>query len=249
MLKAIIVDDVRKIRESLKDLLEKYCPDVTIIAEAENVSDALIKINHHQPDLVFLDVEMPDGSGFDLLQKLTKINFKIIFITAYEEYAVKAFKHSAVDYLLKPVDKEELIEAIKKAKNVLEKEHAELKLQALFSLIDKTKNETRKIILKTQESIYSINISDIVHCESEKNYTTFNLNDGQKIVVSTTLKEYEDLLTSFGFFRSHQSHLINLSFFDHYVKTDGGMIVLKSKTRIPVSSRKKEELLKLIEKL
>ena len=149
MLKAIIVDDVRKIRESLRDLLERYCPEIIISDEAENVKDAIEKITAHNPDIVFLDVEMPDGTGFDLLQKIKDVNLKIIFITAYEDYAIKAFKHSAIDYLLKPVDKDELIAAVKKATNAIEKDNMDLKLQALFSHIDKTKNDSQKIILKT----------------------------------------------------------------------------------------------------
>lgn len=249
MLKAIIIDDVKKIRESVKDLLDNNCPQVIIVAEAENITDAFTKITLHQPDLLFLDIEMPDGTGFELLQKFKQIHFKIIFITAYEEYAIKAFKHSAIDYLLKPVDKDELIEAVQKANTAIRKENMELKLQALFSHLDKKNSDAQKIVLKTSDSIYSVAINDIIHCESEKNYTTFYLNDGQKIVVSTTLKEYEELLSPSGFFRVHQSHLINLHYFDRYLKSEGGTVVLKNKAIVPVSSRKKEELLKIIEKL
>lgn len=249
MLKAIIIDDVKKIRESLSDMLSRYCPDITVIDEAESVATGLQKIQLQQPDLVFLDIEMPDGTGFDLLQKLSSINFKIIFVTAYEEYAVKAFKFSAVDYILKPVDKDELIEAVKKAEVAIEKENLELKLKTLFLNIENTKNQPRKLVLRTSERIYSIDISDIIRCESDKNYTEFFLNDGKKLLVSITLKEYDEMLSPYGFFRSHQSHLINLRYFDHYLKSDGGMAIMKDKSSVPVSSRKKDELLILIEKL
>lgn len=190
---------------------------------------------------------MPDGTGFDLLQKLKPFNFKVIFITGFEDFAIKAFRVSAIDYLLKPLDTNELIEAVKKVEDSLNKEVFDMKINNLFSNLERPKN-LQKLILKTAEKIYSVNIQDVVNCESEKNYTTFYFINAPKLVVSTNLKEYESMLTPFNFFRTHQSHLINMAYFDHFIKTDGGnTIIMKNKTAIPLSVRKKEEFLILLD--
>lgn len=191
---------------------------------------------------------MPDGTGFDLLQQLKPITFKVIFVTGFQDFAIKAFRYSAIDYLLKPVDPDDLVEAVKKAEETLNKETLELKFGTLFSNIERPKN-LQKIVLKTTEKLYSVNIQDIVHCESEKNYTTFHFINAPKLVVSTTLKEYENLLIPFGFFRAHQSHLINMLYFDHFVKSDGGTIIMKNKAAIPLATRKKDEFLSLLNSL
>jgi two-component system LytT family response regulator len=189
---------------------------------------------------------MPDGTGFDLLQMLNPIQFKVIFITGYEDFAIRAFRFSAIDYLLKPLDPVELVEAVNKAEESMHKEVLELKLNTLFSNLERPKN-LQKLVLKTAEKIYSVNIQDIINCESDKNYTTFYFINAPKLVVSTTLKEYETLLKPFNFFRAHQSHLINMLYFDHFIKTDGGnTIVMKNKNKIPLATRKKEEFLTLI---
>ncbi|MNS35788.1 Transcriptional regulatory protein YehT [compost metagenome] len=240
MLRAIIIDDLHNIRQKNVALIKQYCPNVAIIAEADSVASGVVAIKKYLPDLVFLDVEMNDGTGFDLLQKLKPIDFKVIFITAFQEFAVKAFRFSAIDFLLKPIDPSDLIEAVKKAQETLSKEMLELQFSTLFSNIERPRN-LQKIVLKTAEKVYSINVQDIIRCESEKNYTTFYMLNGQKLLVSTTLKEYETMLLPMGFFRTHQSHLINMLYFDHYVKTDSGSIIMKDKTVIPLSVRKKEE--------
>jgi len=240
MLRAIIIDDLHNIRQKNVALIKQYCPNVAIIAEADSVTSGVVAIKKYLPDLVFLDVEMNDGTGFDLLQKLKPIDFKVIFITAFQEFAVKAFRFSAIDFLLKPIDPSDLIEAVKKAQETLSKEMLELQFSTLFSNIERPRN-LQKIVLKTAEKVYSINVQDIIRCESEKNYTTFYMLNGQKLLVSTTLKEYETMLLPMGFFRTHQSHLINMLYFDHYVKTDSGSIIMKDKTVIPLSVRKKEE--------
>ncbi len=248
MLRAVIIDDIDSIRSKNTALIKEHCPNVTIMAEANDVRSGVEVIKKFLPDLVFLDVEMPDGTGFDLLQQLKPINFKVIFITGFQDFAIKAFRFSAIDYLLKPIDPTDLIEAVKKAEETLNKDALELKFGTLFTNMERPK-ESQKIILKTSEKLYSVNVQDIVHCESEKNYTTFHFINASKLVVSTTLKDYETLLTPYGFFRTHQSHLINMFYFDHFIKADGGTIVMKNKMTIPLASRKKEEFLALLDKL
>lgn len=247
MLRAVVIDDIDAIRAKNIDVIKSNCPNIAIIGQADSVESGANLIRQIVPDIVFLDVEMADGTGFDLLQKLKPINFKVIFITGFEDFAIRAFRFSAIDYLLKPLDATELIEAVNKAEEALTKDVMELKLNTLFSNLERPKN-LQKLVLKTAEKIYSVNIQDIVSCESEKNYTTFYFVNAPKLVVSTTLKEYETLLKPFGFFRTHQSHLINLLYFDHFIKTDGGnTIVMKNKSTIPLSIRKKEEFLALID--
>ena len=242
MLRAIIIDDIDSIRQKNTALIQQYCPGVAIIAEADSVAAGVAAIKKYLPDLVFLDVEMADGTGFDLLQQLMPVNFKVIFITAFQEFAIKAFRFSAIDFLLKPVDPADLAEAVKKAEETVNKEMLELQFNTLFSNIERPRN-LQKIILKTAEKVYAISVQDIIRCEAQKNYTTFYLVNGQKLLLSTTLKEYETLLLPMGFFRTHQSHLINMLYFDHYVKGDAGSIILKDKSAIPLSVRKKEEFL------
>lgn len=242
MLRAIIIDDIHSIREKNAALIRQHCPNVAIIAEADSVATGVAAIKKYLPDLVFLDVEMADGTGFDLLQKLMPVDFKVIFITAYQEFAIKAFRFSAIDFLLKPIDPAELVQAVGKTEESLNKEMLELQFNTLFSNIERPRN-LQKIILKTAEKVYAISVQDIIRCEAQKNYTTFYLVNGQKLLLSTTLKEYETILLPMGFFRTHQSHLINMLYFDHYVKGDAGSIVLKDKSTIPLSVRKKEEFL------
>jgi two-component system LytT family response regulator len=240
---------IDSIRTKNIDIIKANCPNILIIGQANSVESGITLIKQIAPDLVFLDVEMPDGTGFDLLQKLKPIPFKVIFITGYEDFAIRAFRFSAIDYLLKPLDPTELIEAVKKAEESLSKEYLELKLNTLFSNLERPK-DLQKLVLKTSDKIYSVNIQDIVNCESDKNYTTFYFINTPKLVISTTLKEYENILKPFNFFRAHQSHLINMLYFDHFIKTDGGnTIVMKNKNTIPLATRKKEEFLALINKL
>jgi len=249
MLRAVVIDDIDSIRKKNIDVIKSNCPNVAIIGQADSVESGFSLIKQIVPDLVFLDVEMADGTGFDLLQKLKPISFKVIFITGFEDFAIRAFRFSAIDYLLKPLDPTDLIEAVNKAEESLNKEVFELKMNTLFANLERPK-DLQKLVLKTAEKIYSVNIQDIVNCESDKNYTTFYFINAPKLVVSTTLKEYETLLKPFNFFRAHQSHLINMLYFDHYIKTDGGnTIVMKNKQTIPLAIRKKEEFLALIDLL
>lgn len=248
MIRAVVIDDIDAIRAKNIALIKKHCPNVAVIAEANDVKSGVAIIRKYVPDLVFLDVEMPDGTGFNLLQQFQPIHFKVIFITGFQDFAIKAFRFSAIDYLLKPMDPTDLIEAVKKAEESVNKEAIDLKLSTLFTNLERPK-DLQKLILKTSDRVYSVNVQDIVHCESDKNYTTFHFIHAPKLVVSTTLKEYENLLSPFGFFRVHQSHLINMLYFDHYIKADGSAtIVLKNKTVVPLAVRKKEEFLALLDR-
>jgi len=249
MLRALVIDDMASIRKEYISIIRSNCPQVSIVGEADSVASAVRQIKQLSPDLIFLDVDMPDGTGFDLLQRLKPFDFKVIFITGHEEFAIKAFRFSAIDYLLKPLDAAQLADAVKKAQNALNREHFDFKLSNLFTNMERPKS-LQKLILKTFDKIYSVNIQDIVNCESDGNYTIFHFINAPKLLVSTNLKEYETLLTPHSFFRTHKSHLINLAYFDHFLKADGGnTIVMKNKLAVPLSVRRKEEFLVLLDNL
>jgi two-component system, LytTR family, response regulator len=245
MLRTIIIDDEENIRLLLRNIIAERCPDVEIVAEAGSVADSLHVIRHFSPDLVLLDIRLTDGTGFGLLEKFEAINFRIIFVTAYEEYALKALKLSAVDYILKPIVTDELVAAVEKAKKIIGAgEEQQLKV-----LIDNTKNQTlqeKKIVLKTADKFHFVVIKDIIRCEADSSYTWFYMVDGTKILISRTMKEFEDVLSGCGFFRPFKTFLINLNHIKAYEKHDGGFIVMTDDSRIPIADRKKEEFFKLI---
>lgn len=245
MIKVVVIDDVESIRKKNIDLINVHCPNLTVVGESGTVSESVQLIKTVEPDIVFLDIELPDGSGFDILKEFQPINFQVVFVTGHNDYAIRAFKFSALDYLLKPLNSEELIEAVKRSKNAVVDKSLSEKLDLLLSNLKQP--ERQRMILKTADKIFSVNIQDIVNCVSDKNYTTFYFNDGRKIVVSTTLKEYENMLKPFNFFRTHQSHLINMNHLDYYMKADGGnTIVMKNNEKIPLSVRKKEAFLTIL---
>lgn len=247
-MKVVLIDDDASVRENLKTLLGIYVKEAEVIAEADGVKSGIECIKTHHPDLVLLDVEMQDGTGFDLLAIYGELDFKVIFVTGHNGYAIKAFKYSAVDYILKPVDPEELINAINKAKEGLDKNEQNLKVANLVQ--NKiTPLSDQKIVLKDTETVYLVSIKDIVRCESETNYTRFYMIDGRSMMVSKTLKEYDNLLQEQSFFRAHQSHLINLHHFDRYEKKDGGTVHMKDGSVLPVAIRKKEALMASLENL
>ncbi|MFO8128978.1 MAG: LytTR family DNA-binding domain-containing protein [Bacteroidales bacterium] len=250
MLRTVVVDDEVMARETIIDMLNLFCGDVEVIGEASGVNTGYEIINHHNPDLVLLDIKMGDGTGFDLLNKFETINFHVIFITAFEEYAIQAFKFSALDYLLKPIDPEELTAAIQKAKTLIGQNNLELRINTLFdNLRNINQDKRKKLVLKTTGNVHVVDLANVIRCQSDKNYTHFFTNDGEHIVVSKTLKEFDELLSEFDFFRVHQSHLINLDYIKRYDKSDGGFLVMKDDTRVPVSFRKKDELMKVFKKL
>lgn len=244
MIKAIIIDDERKGRIALKQKLADYCADVLVIGEAENGEQGIEIIKKLQPQIVFLDIEMPRMNGFEMLHKIPQKNFHLIFTTAYDQYAIKAIKYAAFDYLLKPIDIEELKTAIAKI-NAHTPEETERKLETLQQNLY-TKNIFNKIAVHTLQGLLFFNISDIIHLEAQSNYTILYFLNHPKLTASRTLKEFEDLLPNDIFFRPHHSHLINLNFIKKYIKGDGGQIEMQNGDYIDVSRRKKEEFLKAI---
>lgn len=239
MKRALIIDDVANARISLRKDLEDYCPDIEVVGEADGVVNGARLIKQEGPDIVFLDIQMKDGSGFDLLEIIPEVNFALIFTTSSNEHAIKAFRFSAVDYLLKPIDPDQLIEAVEKA------EHSgNAKLEVLRSNLAGA--HTTRLALNSQERIKVVELSEVVRCESTGSYTLFWMNDGEQILVTRTLKEYDQMLSEVGFLRVHQSHLINLQYVKEFVKTDGGYILLRDKTEIPVSSRKRSAVIKAL---
>ncbi|MEO1255520.1 MAG: LytTR family DNA-binding domain-containing protein [Bacteroidota bacterium] len=242
--KVVIIDDDDVVRENLRTLLESFVPEAKIVAEASGVVEGLKVIKAEKPELLFLDVEMKDGTGFDLLKLYGEIDFKIVFVTGHDGYAIKAFRFHAIDYLLKPIDPEELVVAFGKAKNILGLEAQQMGLTQLNAI--KEKKPLEKLVLRDAESIYLVELTSIIRCESQGNYTIFYLADKRKLTITKTIKEYEELLAEQQFFRPHQSHLINLQYFDHFEKKDGGIIHLKDGSQVPVSVRKKENLFRAL---
>lgn len=243
MINTIIVDDEAKGRLALKQKLADYCPGVKIVAEASNGSEGLLLISRFKPDLIFLDIEMPGMSGFEMLNEIKNKNFHVIFTTAYDQYAIKAIKYAAFDYLLKPVDIAELqasVEKINKASAFNTKKQAELLIQNM----QQPKIKLHKLAIPTLDGLLFFDISSIVHLEANSNYTTIYLFDKTKIIASKTLKDFEELLPEDLFFRTHHSHIINLNFIKRYIKGDGGQIELQNGNYVDVSRRKKEEFLK-----
>ena len=248
MLRTIIIDDEAHVRESLTEMLKTHCPDVKVVGRAEGVKSGIESILKHHPDLILLDIKMKDGTGFDLLEKIDNIDFKIIFITAYDQYAIKAIKFSALDYLLKPVDSADLREAINKAQSITQKE-VSTQLSTLTTNLQTDDQSKKRIILKTFDNIYLVKVRDIVYAESDSRYSTIYLESGEKVIVSKTLKHYHELLNDFGFYRVHKSFLINLGHIQRFEKAEGGYVILSGDAKVPVASRKREELLKLFERI
>ena len=243
--KTVIIDDEKNAQNSLIKIIENFCPELEIAGTAENVKSGINLILSEKPDIVFLDIEMPDGSGFDLLKQLPEHNFSLIFATGHNNFAIKAFKFNAVDYILKPVDIQDVINAVNRAVKNLNIYGNQNAIKQLLQSVNSDKPE--KLVLKTSENIYIININDIIRCESDGSYTTFFLNNGKKILVSKNLKEYENMLKDKNFIRTHNSHLINLQYAERYSKSEGGVLYLQNGNQIPVSVRKKEAVLFALE--
>ena len=245
--KVLIIDDENRTRDFVKKMIDSFNLDLDVFTDGENVETGIEAINRIQPDILLLDIQMPDGTGFDVLNSIETKNFEVIFITAYQEYAIKAIKFSALDYIIEPIDSEELHSSIITAIDSLEFKREETKFIALENNIQP--NNRRKLVLKTQECIYVVDLNEIIRCEADKNYTFFYLNSGKKILVSRTLKDYETILNGYGFFRIQQSHLINLEYLDRYDKQQGGAVIMKDGTSVPLSPAKKDQFFKLLEKL
>jgi two-component system, LytTR family, response regulator len=253
MIKALLIDDDKHLRAGLKALLERYTNDISIVGEAESVKTGIVAIETLRPQVIFLDIHLNDGTGFDILEQLAKaygkINAHIIFITAHEQYAVKAFKFSALDFILKPVDPEELQRTIAKIKEAVGKNNSFEHIDLLLENIRKKVDNFKRIALSTSDGIHLFDVADIIRCEAKINYTQFYIKNHKPILISRTLKEYEELLTEHGFERIHQSHLINLSYLKSYIKNDGGYVIMSDNTNIPIAQSKKEKLQELIRSL
>jgi two-component system LytT family response regulator len=250
MINAVIIDDDINLRNGMKGLLNLYAPEIAIIGEAENVKNGITEILNKKPQVVFLDIQLTDGTGFDILESITKtegkINTNIVFITAHEKYAIKAFRFSALDFLLKPVDPDELQQVIAKIKNSLEKKSNYSNIDLLLENISKKVDTFKRIALSTSEGIHLYEIGDIIRCESQDNYTKFYIKNQKPILISKTLKEYDELLSEHGFERIHQSHLINIAYLKAYIKTDGGYVLMQDGSHLPISQRKRERLKEIL---
>lgn len=248
MLNVVIIEDEQNSLDVIVDILNNRCK-VNISGTASTVIESVQLLETYHPDLVLLDVNLPDGTCFDILNKLESHEFGIIFITAFEEYALKAIKFSALDYLLKPINPIELSEAIKHAEKELERKKNDIKLKALLSNIRNFSDNLKKIVLSTSDSLHVIDIQDITRCSADGSYTVFYLIDKRKIMVSRVLKEYDEMLEEFGFIRVHKSHLININHLERIEKNKGYFVVMKDKSEIPVSVRKRERLINILNSL
>jgi len=243
MIKAIIIEDEPNSCEALVTLLERYCPEVNVTAIYNNGQDALNAIRQQQPDLLFLDVEMPKMNGFELLEQLPSVNFDLIFTTSYDKYALKAIRFSAIDYLLKPIDREELQKAVQKVIQRSQKPIAQ-QLEILLQKMSNPSKPISKIAMPTMEGLQMIPVDSIISCESDSNYTILHLKDKQKLIVSRTLKDIEDLLEEHSFSRVHHSYMVNLNEIQKYIKGEGGYLLMSDGSTVDVSRSKKEILLK-----
>jgi two-component system LytT family response regulator len=253
MIKAYIIDDESSATEALIGKIKLFCPEVKIIGTSENYDQAILGLNEHCPEIIFLDIHLADRSGFDLVEAIHSDksfeNYKpeIIFITAHDEYAIRAIKISALDYLLKPIDPEELVSAIRKYQ---EKKGLKSNMDANFDiLLDNLRMSTenpRKIVIPSNDGMHVVKIADIIRCESNSNYTIFIIGNNKRLIASRTLKDFDQMLSPYYFERIHKSHLINLNFVKKYVPSDGGYVLMEDGSTIPVANRKKDRLITLL---
>lgn len=248
MIRCVIVEDEEMARKVLKSLLAQYCPDVMVCAEADDITLGQTMIEAFHPDLVFLDIEMPGGSGFKLLNNIKDLDFEVVFITAYEQFAIKAIRHDALDYLLKPVDPKELIAAVEKVKDAKYKKTLKRQYDTLLKNIDPEQLVVKKISISTSDKIHLIEVDNIIRCESDNYYTNIYFKDGTSLLVSKTLKEMEQKLEEYDFVRTHKSHLVNMRCIINFIK-DEMMVVMSDGGKVPVSKRKKEKIIEVINNL
>ncbi len=244
-LKAIIVDDERHSCDALKMLLDKCCPQVEVAAICHSGTDAIEKIRELKPELIFLDIEMPNMNGFQMLEQISKIDFEIIFTTSYDQYAITAFKFSALDYLLKPVDREELEKAVQKISKKINPAISQ-QLDILLQKINQPSVPVQRIALPTMQGLEFVAVDSIIYCSSSNNYTEFFLSDKKRLLVSRTLKETEDMLADHGFLRVHNSHIVNLNAITRYIKGEGGYLIMTDGSTVDVSRSRKELLMQRI---
>ena len=247
-MKAIIIDDEPRARKVLTTLLEENCPKVEILNTAADVPEGVKSINRYKPDIVFLDIEMPGYSGFELLDFFQEITFQIIFTTAYSEYAIQAFHVSAIDYLLKPIQIDQLVHAVEKAEQQISFSQTAEKLEALKTNLN-AEGQVRKIALPVANGLLFVETLDIIYLKAEGSYTQIHLVQGPKLLVSKKLKEFEKLLQNPSFFKSHRSYLINLDHVQQYVRQDGGYIVMKNQDVVSIAKDRRDDLLKAISRI
>lgn len=247
-MKLLITDNEPNIRTAIRVLLQAFCPEITTIEEADSVESGLKKIKAFQPDIVLLDVEMDDGSGFDLMKLVPQPAFQLIFVTAHNQYAIEAFQFSAIDYLLKPVDPDALQKSIQKAIRNIQSKDLSRQIEFMLHQLNGKHDHDKKIVLKDIDNIYFVRVTDILYCMAEGTYTKFFLQNRPPVMVSKNLKEYENMLEPLGFIRTHHSYLVNPAKIIRFDKTDGGMLILEDGLKIPLAQRKKEWVLNLLEK-
>ena len=246
-MKAVIVDDEMDGIRTLQKMLAMHCPQVQVTATFSNAVTAAKEINAVQPDLLFLDIQMPGKTGLELLSELSPRNFEVVFVTAYNEYMLQALQFSAVDYLLKPVDEDRLVEAVERAGRRLQEGKKEKQADTLLYNIEKAgKPLEMRLCLPTFKGFLIVKLEDIIYCEAERSYTIFHLSDGKTLMVSKPLLEYDNLLKDAGFFRIHKSFLINLVHVREYHRGEGGFVVMNNKAELEVTRRKKEMFLEQI---
>ena len=247
MMTCVIIDDEQNNILNLQLLLQKHCSDVEILATAMNANEGEIIIKQHKPDIVFLDIQMPGRNGFQLLKALSKLDFEVIFVTAYDQYGIQAVKFAALDYLLKPIKTEELQAAVNKAeeKSLAKKQNAQLQ-NLIHILKHNSSKEEQRIALPSAKETRFVKTGSIIRCESLNNYTTFYIDSDEKVLVSKPIYEYEELLKEYGFIRCHQSHLINKKFVKSWMKKDGDYLLLEDGTQVPVSRQKKDSVKQLL---
>ena len=245
--KVLIIDDESRTRSLLSNMLSRMDFNLSIFKDGESVESGIQAIEKENPDIVLLDIQLQDGTGFDVLDRIGERDFQVIFVTAHEEFALRAIKSSALDYILKPVDQSELKKAVERAIESFEKGKGQS--EKYDTLLNNLKSDQKKIVLRTVESLFIIDIDSIMRCQSENNYTTFYLDDQRKIVTSRTMKEYEEALSYPYFMRCHRSHMINLNFVDRFDKNDGGKIVMKDSAEVPLSRTFRDKFFELLDKM
>ena len=246
MIKAIIIDDEMHCRKTLSMLLKEYCPNVHVLEQCEDAQTGIQAIRRFSPDLVFLDIEMPHMNGFEMLEQFPEIPFAVVFTTGYDQYAIKAFRFSALDYLLKPIDHEELKKAIDKISLHIQTLLPQ-QLEILLQRLQHQPTSISKVAVPTMEGLQMISVDSIISCASDRNYTVLMLKDKQKIVVSRILKDIEEMLEDYAFLRVHHSYIVNLNEINKYIKGEGGYLIMNDGSSIDVSRSRKEILLKKLQ--
>ncbi len=245
MFRALIIDDNPNARETLRQDIAYYCPEIQVVGEADSVLSGIKAVKKYSPDVLFLDIQLEDGTGFQVLEPLAEMDFKVIFTTGSDAFTLKAIKFSALDYLLKPIDPDELVAAVKKLKP---KEKTDLQpgIDVLLENLRNMQSGGKRIALGSADRIHVVQVSDIIRCESQRNYTLFHISGQKPILVTRTMKEFEELLDKKHFLRVHHSHLINLDYLKEFLKADGGYAIMRDGSQVPVSVRKKDELLRFL---